>query len=574
MWHPRNLTITQRLLALTALAMLPAAAVVVFYIVSLHQQREREVHAQARQYAQLASLEMERIISGAQGLLQALAHTEAVQNLDAETCDRYLAAVSAEQPRFLGFEVADASGIVRCASVPVSGSVRIDDRAYFTEAVETHRFVVGGFTRLKINGQPSLPLALPLTDEGGDVAGAIVAALDLGWLGKRLRERSLLEGSSITVADSEGVIIAREPFPERFVGMRIPDAFQYLVRASSSGTLEVESLDGTRRILGYYPPDASGSGLYVSFGLSTDAAFESVMASTYRSMAIALLAAAAVFVIAWAAGKQLFQRPVRRLLDTISAWRTGDDSARTGIAEDGSELSTLAAAIDGYMDELVAGRAARRRAEEHRTLLVRELDHRVKNILATVKAIASQSFGSEPSRADLDAFAARLSAMANAHDMLMSENWATAELRRTLEIALTPFGEEGQRRFSLEGPSLMIRARAALTLSMAVHELCTNAIKYGALSVETGHVAIEWSIEARPQGDVFLFSWTEHDGPPVTPPERTGFGTRMIERVLAAELSGKVDLRFPPAGLVCTVECAVSSILGEQAGAASTEEAA
>ncbi|WP_309085208.1 HWE histidine kinase domain-containing protein [Chelativorans sp.] len=572
-WRPRNLTITQRLLALTALAMLPAAAVVVFYIVSLHQQRERELHALAQQYGQLASLEMARILSGADGVLQALSRSERVRSLDPAGCGPYLAEIHEALPQFLGLAAADAAGRVRCASTPFPAPMSIADRPYFAMVSETGRFTVGELTSAKSGEARFLPLALPIFGPGGERAGVVVAALDLDWLGKRLRERHLIEGSSLTIADRNGVIIAREPLPESFVGTRIPDPFLHLVQSDRPGSVMVESQDGTRRVLGYYPPRYSGTGLYVSYGLSTEAAFSAVTQSTYRSVAIALAGAAAVFFIAWIVGERLFRRPIRRLLETIFAWRQGQDSARTGITADGSELSVLANAIDQYMDELVADRAARRRAEEHRTLLVRELDHRVKNILATVQAVAAQSFRGARAEPGLKTFSGRLAAMADTHAMLMSDHWASAELRRTVQVAVKPFESTQHPRITMQGAPLVIHARAALALSMAVHELCTNAIKYGALSSDEGRVSIDWSLSPGPEGDIFTLLWAERGGPPVEPPKRAGFGSRMIERALASELSAKVDLDFQPAGLVCRMECAASSILAEDADARITKAA-
>ncbi|WP_173931865.1 sensor histidine kinase [Chelativorans sp. Marseille-P2723] len=567
-WHPRNLTITQRLIALTALAMLPAVAVVIFYIASLHQQKEREVHTLALQQAQMVSLEMERIISGAEGLLLSLKLSSTIQEFESQDCERYLAAVQAELARFLGFAVADSEGTVRCASTTVMEPLQIRDRPYFQEAVETGGFVVGEFSRSKFGELSSLPLALAMKDGAGNVIGVIMTEINPDWLRGRLEERNLTEGSSITVTDRSGVIIAREPFPERFVGTSVPEHFLKLVGAFRPGSLLLDDQDGTRSVLGYYPPAFAGTGLFISVALSTESAFREINASTYKSIAIAVIGAAAVFVIAWMVGEQLFRRPIRKLLDTISAWRRGNDTARTGIVDDGSEIASLAAAIDEYMDKLSADRVARRRAEEHRNLLVRELDHRVKNILATVQAIATQSFRNERSQA-FEVFTGRLAAMASTHDMLMKDNWATAEICKIIETAIKPFNEEGRPRFSLSGPPMMIRARAALALSLAVHELCTNAVKYGALRTDAGHVAVKWMVE--PGKDGFIFTWTERGGLPVSPPERPGFGTRMIERALAAELSASTDLSFPAEGFTCRVKCALSSIVGDDS---STEKAA
>ncbi len=562
--HFRNLTITQRLFALTALAMLPAVVVVIFYISSLQEQREREVQVMARQYGQLARLEIERIVSGAEGTLQALANTEDLRRFNAQACGDYLAAVNRDLPHFLGIFVADATGQVRCSSTGMPGVRNVSDRSYFNQAIETGRFVIGASVPSVFDDQPTLPLALPMPSQDDAFHGLVVADLDLAWLGRQLRERMLLEGSTFTVADRNGVIIAHEPDPEGFVGTTFPDAYQDLVRSDRAGTREIVSEDGIEQVLQYYPPAANGAGLYVGFGIPAEAAFGDMKASIYRSVVIAVVGGVFVFIIVWMAGERLFRRPIRRLLDTVSAWRRGDDSARTNLGDGSSEIAVLAAAIDEYMDELTADRAARRRAEQHRVLLVRELDHRVKNILTTVQAIASQSFRSEQSRAGLEAFSGRLAAMASTHEMLMSENWATAELRRTLELALKPFDEADQSRFTLQGPLLMIRARAALTLSMAMHELCTNAVKYGALSTETGRIIVEWSSQRQQEDTMFTLRWSERGGPPVSPPERSGFGTRMIERALAAELSARIELEFPPTGLVCTLQCALPSILVEE----------
>ncbi|GJD50185.1 hypothetical protein OPKNFCMD_2922 [Methylobacterium crusticola] len=195
----------------------------------------------------------------------------------------------------------------------------------------------------------------------------------------------------------------------------------------------------------------------------------------------------------------------------------------------------------------------RKRAEEHLRLLVHELNHRVKNTLATVQSISMQSLralrGPEADAAKA-AFEARLIALARAHDVLTRESWEGAELAEVVTDAVAALDAPGPRpRFAVAGPPVRLPPRIALSIAMALHELATNAAKYGALSVPGGQVAIAWQVEA---GDLCL-RWSEHGGPPVAPPTRTGFGSRLIERSLARELDGTVTLRFPPEGVVCTI---------------------
>ncbi len=200
-------------------------------------------------------------------------------------------------------------------------------------------------------------------------------------------------------------------------------------------------------------------------------------------------------------------------------------------------------------------------AEEHLILLIHELNHRVKNTLATVQSIAGQSLrrleGEEASAARA-AFEARLLALARVHDVLTRESWEGAELGTVVADAIRPLDvAEGRSRFNVSGPALRLPPRLALSIAMALHELGTNAVKYGALSREGGTVAIAWSVQ-REEGETRLFlRWTETGGPPVTQPTRTGFGSRLIERSLARELAGEVQLLFAPTGVVCTIEAPV-----------------
>lgn len=190
---------------------------------------------------------------------------------------------------------------------------------------------------------------------------------------------------------------------------------------------------------------------------------------------------------------------------------------------------------------------SKKQAERLQRLLMGELNHRVKNVLATVQAIANQSFGrDEPER--FKPFSDRLRALAQAHDLLIQRSWEGASLASVVDGVASAFGHE---RFEIEGPDLHLPPRAVVTLSLALHELATNAAKYGALSVPGGNISIHWACWS--ETATFQLTWQERGGPTVTPPTETGFGSMLITDALAAELNGEVELHHQPDGTVCQV---------------------
>ncbi|HET7300243.1 MAG TPA: PAS domain-containing protein [Oleiagrimonas sp.] len=194
----------------------------------------------------------------------------------------------------------------------------------------------------------------------------------------------------------------------------------------------------------------------------------------------------------------------------------------------------------------------RRQSERHTEMMLGELNHRVKNTLASVQAIAVQTLASSRSLAEFrTAFVERLLALSNTHNLLASEAWQGAKLANIIDNELAPYQREGRQRATLSGDDLKLDSKAALALAMAIHELATNAGKYGALSVREGRVEIAWKIR-RHNAHIWLhMTWTERDGPPVVPPSRQGFGTRLITDGIVYELGGEVKLDYPSTGVIC-----------------------
>ncbi|MCC4589187.1 PAS domain-containing protein [Xanthomonas sp. NCPPB 1067] len=191
---------------------------------------------------------------------------------------------------------------------------------------------------------------------------------------------------------------------------------------------------------------------------------------------------------------------------------------------------------------------------QHLQLLINELNHRVKNSLVMVQSLARQSLANAADLADAqEKIETRLLALSRAHDTLTRENWVSADILELARDAAGLYDLRDSARFTLQGASCRLDPRRALALSMALHELCTNALKHGALSSAQGCVEIVWELHDRDGQRALELVWQESGGPPVHPPARKGFGARLLERGLAHDLKGEVKLSFEPRGVRYTV---------------------
>jgi two-component sensor histidine kinase len=200
-------------------------------------------------------------------------------------------------------------------------------------------------------------------------------------------------------------------------------------------------------------------------------------------------------------------------------------------------------------------------AEEQQRFFLDELNHRVKNTLATVQSIASQTLRTTESPAQFrEAFEGRLLALSKTHNLLTRKSWREAELRDVAEQELAPYRKAGDQRVVLEGPDVRLPARYAINLGLVLHELVTNAAKYGALSTSAGHLEVAWSvIESEDRLKQLRIRWSESGGPPVAPPKRQGFGSRLIRRSIEGELGGNMVLNFAESGVAYDISVPLTS---------------
>jgi PAS domain S-box-containing protein len=207
-----------------------------------------------------------------------------------------------------------------------------------------------------------------------------------------------------------------------------------------------------------------------------------------------------------------------------------------------------------------AAEAAAAQKEERLRLVAAEMNHRINNTLATVQAIVRQTLrNAGVPTAVGDAIGGRLVALRDAHALLTQRDWQSSGLHELIESAIQPHRDDAER-FTVRGPKIDLEPAPGVAVSMAMHELCTNAVKYGALSVPSGHVDIGWNVESTDGARHLLLHWQEQNGPPVHAPKHKGFGSILIKDALAAELNGAVELSYEATGLTCTIRAALPAI--------------
>jgi two-component sensor histidine kinase len=212
---------------------------------------------------------------------------------------------------------------------------------------------------------------------------------------------------------------------------------------------------------------------------------------------------------------------------------------------------------------IVSDIGERRTRERHIEFLMREVSHRSKNLLAVVQAIAGQTARNSPSLEEFQArFSQRIAAMARSQDLLVGHNWTGATMTDLVRTQLAPFAEAASSRIEVTGPRLELKPNAVLSLTLALHELATNAAKYGALSVPDGRIAIDWGVRgAETPEERFRMSWRERNGPPVSQPAKKGFGHVVISEMVGSSLHGHVTLDYASDGLLWAIDAPRSSVL-------------
>ncbi|SIQ57687.1 Two-component sensor histidine kinase, contains HisKA and HATPase domains [Rhizobium sp. RU35A] len=541
-----------RLAVMTLIALLPALAMLAYNELKLRNERQAEIHQQAIRSSQQFSMEIETILEGLRGLLIATAAIPAITDGNPAACGQTLNAVSARLDDYVGnIFVLDRNGRLLCDSLNWPTGTDFSDREYVRRALVSDDVVIAGYTIARVSNRAVLPVALRLK-RNGETVGVIATGLRLDWLQARVFQRDIVAGGSVTISDRNGVIVARNPDPQSFVGTTIPQAYRHLITASAPGSLEVVSQDGTTRILGYQPVSDKNP-LYVSAGIARNEAFAQLNTAALTGILFILSGCLIAFVAANYVGQRFILEPVQHIVRTVTRWRDGDLAARTGMRADRGELGLVGTSIDGLLDEIDRQRRLSAQAEEKRRLMARELSHRVKNTLSVIQAIVRQTFRGQNEQ--MASFQKRLQALAGGYDVLLSEDEQGASLHELIEHVMRPLHDIDGGTVRVDGPHCLLGAELAVALSLILHELGTNALKYGSLSGPEGRLSITWlTAEER-----LTLTWMERGGPAVQQSEREGFGSKLIRLAIPASHDPQIDADFRREGLHFTLSFRLSA---------------
>jgi two-component sensor histidine kinase len=484
------------LVAGTTLPLIVFAAGIVF---NNYQQERRNASQRVLETVRSIRLVLDAEMQRMTGALQVLALTGPLRNGDFEAF-RPIAEGFLDQYRDGGVVlVADRAGHQLFSSVtsdtahlPLRNNREIVERVFSTKRLQYSNLFVGAVKR-----QPIVTVEVPVLREGEVVYDISFSPPVEIFQGIINRQRPG-EDWTISIFDGDGINFARAPNPQETIAKRASASLYAEMFRANEATLQAVSLEGVPLITSF--ARSSVTGWIVAAGIAES----SLVGPLWRKLAITSVIGGILLL--------------------------------TGLAFAVRMATTIA------------------RGEMLHDLLIEELNHRVKNTLAILQSIAVQTFRSA-SRSEREKFEGRLGALAEAHNLLSTEKWQGSELQDVVKRVLQPYLLNNPERMKMFGPHVPLSPRVAVILSMIVHEIATNAAKYGALSNDSGTVTVDWEVITENATKKLRLIWTEAGGPHVTAPVQRGFGSRLIERSARDQLGGEATVDFLPRGVVYTVTC-------------------
>lgn len=494
-----KLPLRLRLPLLVAGTMLPlilfAAGVVYFN----HMRERAAAFDRVLEIVRGIRLVLDTEMQGVARALEVLADSQALQGGDLLAFRRNVTAFLQRYPETSAISLADREGRQLLNSrVPAGKPLppRINVQS-IEEVFRTKRPAFSDLFISSVTGRRIIAVSVPVVRDG-NVVYEIGFNPPFELFQRLIHQQRSSEDWTMSIFDRTGTNIARWPNPEQTVGLKASPTLLPSILSLQEGKLLTFSLEGVELLTAF--TRSSVTGWTVAAGIPV----ASLTAPLWRQLAITVSVGAVLLAVG------------------------------------------LAFAIG------MATRIAR--GEMLHALLINELNHRVKNTLATVQSIASQTFrpSADPTEARRK-FEARLSSLGRAHNVLSDEKWESAEIREIIDSVLEPYSSRDGTRVRTSGPDIRLAPGTAVMMSMVLHELATNAAKYGALANSTGKILINW---ASLNGGKLRLIWREQGGVPVQPPDRKGFGSKLIEEAFAAQVSGSAVLEYNMEGLVCILECA------------------
>jgi two-component sensor histidine kinase len=486
------------LVAGTALPLILFAAGIVF---NDYEQNRRQATQRVLETVRSIRLVLDAEMQRMTGALQVLALTDPLRKGDFEAFRR-IALGFLDQYRDGGVVlVADREGRQLFSSVtsdpsnlPLRNNLAIVEKVFATKRLQYSNLFVGA-----VKKRPILTVEVPVFRDG-EVVYDISFSPPVEIFQDVINRQRPSADWTISIFDGDGINSARAPNPQETIGKRAAPLLYAEMRRRPEATLSTVSLEGMPLITSF--ARSSVTGWTVAAGIAEG----SLVGPLWRKLAITSLIGGVLLL--------------------------------TGLAFAVRMATTIA------------------RGEMLHDLLIEELNHRVKNTLAILQAIAVQTFRSA-SKTERETFEGRLGALAEAHNLLSIEKWQGAGLQDVVSRVLQPYLLNNPKRLRMSGPKVPLSPRLAVVLSMILHEIATNAAKYGALSNDSGSIALDWEVTEETGKPKLRLVWTEVGGPPVVAPVRRGFGSRLIERSARDQLGGEATVDFLPRGVVYTLTCSL-----------------
>jgi diguanylate cyclase (GGDEF)-like protein len=335
-----------RLILIVSVAMVPAIALQAYTENEARRTRQQLVEDEALRLVRLVASEQQRIAEGAEQVLNVLGGAPSVQDSRSEDCQRLLANLLRQSPRYNYASVIGLDGHLICAPGPFDPSIDVSDRSFFRLALQTGGFVIGEYAVGRFSKQPTIHMAKPFRNRDGAIAGVVEIALSLDWLGQQLERLALPPEAVASVKDRNGTVLARYPDGARFVGHPMVAENRFSLEGTEVKVVELTGLDGKQRITAYSPLGGDPKGLRIGVGLDREVTFAPVTQANRKGLILIIAGAVLALATTALAGTRLTRRPLDQLLKVADRWRHGDLAARTGLHADSSEFGRLAAAFD------------------------------------------------------------------------------------------------------------------------------------------------------------------------------------------------------------------------------------
>ena len=492
----RDLSLRLRLAILVAGTSLPLIAFSAAIIYQHYVEDRREAFARVLQNTRSVELVLDREMQGIVSGLTVLAGADSLARGDFGSFRSRVQAYLSQFPDHPSIVVGqrDGSQVFNSARAPgeplPSRATREDRDLVFKTRKPAFSQLFTGSVSKELIVTVTVPVFI-----GGEVVYDLSFNPPLAIFQRLIEQQKPSGDWTISIFDQKGVNFARIPNPETTVGMKASPTLLAVMFSGREGQAQTLSLEGVPLLTAFVRSELTG----------------------------------------WIAAAGIAESTL-----TAPVMRTVILTAFIGLTMLGIGLAfaiRMAAAIA--------------RAEALHELLIDEVNHRVKNTLATVQSLSAQTFRGSADNAARSKFDARLSSLGRAHDVLSATKWENADIGDVVSATLEPFTSTNPDRISVNGPRVSMSPRAVVMLSMAVHELATNATKYGALSGAHGRVMVDWTMKT---GRIVELDWSESGGPAVQKPQHAGFGSTLIEKGFAVQMGGSATLRYEPDGLKCTLE--------------------